>query len=230
LTAGEAQLVAALAEILGDSPEGLRRRILAVLSGETPSRSDYAAPRREERERRSVLENFKSLIASQYRDSAKAAQEFHSMTQQLANVTNERDRVINETHQLLVEPLAHETARELRGLREAASRRWSPMCDVHEMPVVPADGLPITNNRALPQESGVYFVWVGEVVVYVGESVNLSQRVVLSHPKVNAMAGEWASWVRCPYSDNFWWESFYIWLCRPERNLPSRFDRQIPNR
>jgi integrase len=90
-------------------------------------------------------------------------------------------------------------------------------------PVVPTDSVVATKDgNGLPNESGIYFVWSDEMVVYVGQSVNVSQRARFGHSCIRP--GDHISWLPCPKDHLNWAESFYIGLCRPIRNFGWRIE------
>jgi len=89
-----------------------------------------------------------------------------------------------------------------------------------------AEDYPCPPNPALftkkfaPEKSGVYFVWHGQLVVYVGESENMRQRTI-GHEKIQQ--GEMVTWIEYPAAERFYAENFYIGILKPIRNLPKRF-------
>ncbi len=89
---------------------------------------------------------------------------------------------------------------------------------VDEYPAVPPPMLNVGRIRqGIPEASGVYFVWEGDRVAYVGQSVNLSLRVTGSHG--NIFRGDKVSWLEFPLGQLNFAECFYIGTCRPIRNF-----------
>ena len=67
----------------------------------------------------------------------------------------------------------------------------------------------------VPNKSGIYFIWEGSVVAYVGQSKNLAQRL-FKHERLKR--GDKISYLCVDSSDLFYHEAFYIGVCRPWRN------------
>ena len=78
--------------------------------------------------------------------------------------------------------------------------------------------IPPPRKNAPPSEPGIYFIWDKEEIVYVGQSINLFQRLT-NHPrkkpwfKVSCVAYEKAML-------NFA-ECYYIGICKPRLNFSS---------
>lgn len=70
--------------------------------------------------------------------------------------------------------------------------------------------------------SGIYFLWNLGEVVYVGKSVNISNRLK-SHHVVNAEDD--VSWLKMSKNDIHLAELFYIWLLAPELNSETKLSR-----
>ncbi len=77
-----------------------------------------------------------------------------------------------------------------------------------------ADGL------GLPAESGIYFLWDGDTVVYVGRTSRLAGRVRLGWHHILKPSYR-VSWVTVHPDDIMYAECFYIGLLRPRRNFDS---------
>lgn len=69
--------------------------------------------------------------------------------------------------------------------------------------------------------SGVYFVWNGSSVVYIGSSTDLNNRVRTNHP--NIFKGDFITFAVLPPEEMMWVESAYIGLLRPKRNTPAHY-------
>ncbi len=75
-------------------------------------------------------------------------------------------------------------------------------------------------NIAIPAAPGIYFLWVGWTVVYVGQSINLRQRLVSSHHGFSD--GCRASFIEFPSDALNFAEAFYIGILHPVRNFGSK--------
>lgn len=73
-------------------------------------------------------------------------------------------------------------------------------------------------GTGLPKRPGVYFVWNNGIVVYVGLSECLKNRAVLGRHE-NIFDGDELSWLEWPSPDLKYAESYYIGICRPQRNF-----------
>lgn len=73
-------------------------------------------------------------------------------------------------------------------------------------------------GSGIPKRPGIYFVWSDKIVVYVGMSECLKNRVCLSHEKIRE--GDSVSWIEWPdVAGILFAESYYIGICRPCRNF-----------
>lgn len=89
----------------------------------------------------------------------------------------------------------------------------------HSYPNVPLPIFePTKYGEGLPTVSGVYFLWEGDRVVYVGQAVNLSSRVRLVGHHV-LRAEHKISFVFCDVSSLDFAECFYIGITRPRLNF-----------
>lgn len=87
-------------------------------------------------------------------------------------------------------------------------------------PDVPKDTIRITKlGDGVPSVSGVYFIWNNDTCEYVGQSINLSNRVRLSHQKVSIT--DRVSFLLFDTSELMFAESYYIGIMRPQRNFGS---------
>lgn len=82
-------------------------------------------------------------------------------------------------------------------------------------PDIPRDLFHIPGT--LPDRIGVYFVWMGLEIVYVGQSTCLQKRVTHSHAKI--FHGDKVTFVEFPASELCYAECYYIGVCRPRRNF-----------
>ena len=98
-------------------------------------------------------------------------------------------------------------------------------CELHQYALVPKPMVEASDLAdGVPDFSGIYFIWAGGKVVYVGQSVKLSGRCgIRYHDQI--FAGEMLSWVQEPLPRLNFAESFYIGILRPERNFGRRARR-----
>lgn len=76
---------------------------------------------------------------------------------------------------------------------------------------------PTVDGDGLPRSPGIYFVWNANRIVYVGQSIRISNRATLSHD--NIFAQDMLSWVECDEDELDFVEAFYIGVVRPWRNF-----------
>jgi hypothetical protein len=106
---------------------------------------------------------------------------------------------------------------ELKVLREQRARWSVGGMDVEPPPagsIVP----PVGGNveSALPHESGIYFVWRGDLIFYVGQSICLRGRCTASHPAIRT--GDLLSFLRFPVHLLDFKEWLYIGILQPPGN------------
>jgi hypothetical protein len=91
--------------------------------------------------------------------------------------------------------------------------------DYHGYPCVPKATTPAAKcNDDFPASPGIYFFWNGEVVEYVGQSINLSNRLKLGHHHV-LRTDHVVSFVSVNRPELTWAECYYIGLLRPQLNF-----------
>jgi len=137
---------------------------------------------------------------------------------------------INDAVSVLMSAREQIEKAEARGfVRAVRSLRRAYQCGVkqgEEYPVVPLPAVTIRkasfgryrDERMMPNKPGVYFIWKGETVVYVGTARMLCARVFGSHD--HAHDGEQCSWL--VFNDDtkrVCAEAWYIGLLQPERNV-----------
>jgi hypothetical protein len=74
------------------------------------------------------------------------------------------------------------------------------------------------DGKNLPASSGIYFLWEGQTCVYVGQSVNLQNRVRLSHDKARLIQTPRFTFLEFAAADLLYAECFYISLLKPSLN------------
>lgn len=99
----------------------------------------------------------------------------------------------------------------------AALQRVAIHLSEFQYPSVPEPFLnPTKQGDGLPNRSGIYFLWHEGAIMYVGQSVNLRNRVRLSHNQM--LPGDRVSFVEIDRGLLNYAEPFYIGLVRPARN------------
>ena len=77
----------------------------------------------------------------------------------------------------------------------------------------------------LPESSGIYFIWNGPCIDYVGRSINLKKRVRCTHPHFSQKAK--ISFLLFPLDELGWAECYYIGLARPKFNFYNEREKSI---
>jgi hypothetical protein len=76
---------------------------------------------------------------------------------------------------------------------------------------------PSDTGVGLPQTAGIYFLWAGEVVEYVGQSIKLCNRVRLGHDQLRK--DHLISFIELDPHELTWAECWYIGNLRPKLNF-----------
>lgn len=160
-----------------------------------------------------IPEHCKALLAASTVSDAKA------------KAVMEADAERKEMRQALADELKS-GRKKLRRLRKEVTRAEATLltaanrhCELHQFAKVPAPMVEASDfAEGIPDFSGIYFVWAGGKVVYVGQSVKLSGRCNLRHHG-RIFPGEMLSWVPEPSARLNFAECFYIGILRPERNF-----------
>jgi len=172
--------------------------------------------------------------------SSKAIKSLPGQHQRLTDIHNRlHERAINlrkREENLTAEAVAKKVVRKVRRdcgrktakkiaelqqlLRASKWREWMfqtndgyqdvppPMCSA------PSD----KHKTDVPAKPGVYFVWCGSVVEYVGQSVCLSNRANIANHQ-NIHDGDQLSWLEYPPGQLDFAESYHIGVCCPRRNF-----------
>jgi hypothetical protein len=122
-----------------------------------------------------------------------------------------REEIIERSNRIAARKIAKAVAREGEILT-----RWYEYPDIPGWTVVATSG----SLSKVPKTSGIYFVWDAVRCAYVGKSVNLRDRVNLSHKQINS--SDLVSWVCLDVEeekDLLYAESFYIGILAPHRNF-----------
>lgn len=91
-------------------------------------------------------------------------------------------------------------------------------CDYNYNPV-PTTVIPLEQLQDIdiPYGSGIYFAFSNNKVVYVGKSRNLASRIKPGHKKLKK--SDDIAWLKYPVRLLDFAESYYIGICKPERNF-----------
>lgn len=159
---------------------------------------------------------------------------FKDLNNQLCSVTNdifkikeklerysEPDEYLNEDAIALGEHVKNEWV------------RWKKRFLPSEYPDPPPGIIrPTTMGIGVPSTSGIYFVWENGDVVYIGQSINMSDRVRLKHDSI--LANDLLSFVPMGKDELDWAECYYIGILKPKRNFQNnpqdrnRIDLSLP--
>jgi hypothetical protein len=122
---------------------------------------------------------------------------------------------------------AKERLRRLKIECSRTSNRWKakaqPVIDEARAsrlyPDIPAPTIaPTRQAYGLPDSPGIYFLWKGDAIEYVGKSICLSRRLILgNHHVLNA--DHLISFLFMDSKELNWAECFYIGLVRPKLNF-----------
>jgi hypothetical protein len=147
----------------------------------------------------------------------------------LYRLSNRKTREWSETLKRERRKLAVElrSARQrLRQIESVESQRLRFLATVNAIsassgfPAVPTpqvDAAQITlTSTPLPEKSGIYFLWDGPLIAYVGRSTRLSMRLTVGHQQL--CTSDKISYLCIDKKELFYHEAFYIGVCRPWRN------------
>jgi len=98
-----------------------------------------------------------------------------------------------------------------KAIWDAFSESRNSICSQHSMPEVPAPDVKFEAE----DKPGIYFIWNGDSVCYVGKSISVKNRIK-SHGKKSYRSK--VSAIYCEEPEIHCWELFYIWLLRPPLN------------
>ncbi len=92
---------------------------------------------------------------------------------------------------------------------------------------------PTLEGIDLPETSGVYFIWDGSVVVYIGRTINFRQRLKLGSHHILEKK-HLISFLEFEKSELTWMECYYIGILRPFLNFGSngshnRYEKLLTN-
>lgn len=101
---------------------------------------------------------------------------------------------------------------ELRYMQKANLQ----ICNIKQVPV--GEIVPSSSGQGLPETSGIYFLYSGPIVVYIGKSKNLKARLKLNvHHTMQK--DDMISFIEVDEDELDFTESLYIGLLRPIRNF-----------
>lgn len=182
---------------------------------------------------REYLEGFKkaiALLAKSYLEhttllgSAKEAQRTVRTKKQELRKLNDalhasnEDKIKSEVQRRIRHFKLKATSEERRARK--AMYKALDMIKHRDYPRVPTEEYVHANatGEGVPEICGVYFVWEGDIVAYIGQSINLQKRLrTVGHNHVRD--GDRVSWLEFSEQDLDFAESFYIGICRPHRNF-----------
>jgi hypothetical protein len=173
---------------------------------------------------RIIPENCDRLLAASAVSDAKRK----ALAEAEAIVQTAKERaqaLLSETRRAVAKEMKSSRARlralkqELKAVEKALFPFVNSHCELNSYPVVPVSIVDATKRgEGVPDHSGIYFVWNGARVVYVGQSVRLSRRCLLGGHHA-LMPGDRISWVAIEPAHLNFAECFYIGLLKPERNF-----------
>ena len=121
-----------------------------------------------------------------------------------------------------------ELSRRMSAARAAAMTDLKALAPTHAVDLqalidgyesVPAPTItPHKEGQGLPEESGVYFLWDGGIVDYVGRANRLCARLKLGSHHV-LKDGHRISYILMPRRELTWAECYYIGITRPKQNF-----------
>jgi len=118
--------------------------------------------------------------------------------------------------------LAKERQKSTELERALSVARLQASCGNAEYPAVSMTFVdPSAHGKSLPPSSGIYFLWEGDIVKYVGQSVRLNNRLRLGHHHILS-AHHRISFVPIEVRMLDWAECHYIGLLRPSLNFGRR--------
>lgn len=79
---------------------------------------------------------------------------------------------------------------------------------------------PLDNGFNLPASSGIYFIWDGDKIVYIGKSINLAKRLKIGHHHILEKNHK-ISFLLFDKEFLTWAECFYIGIAKPYKNFGS---------
>lgn len=167
-------------------------------------------------------------LADELRDGRRVAREIRR--------TNEN---AEERARAIVQEKAREMRRALAGRLASGRRRLAAInaaiaevspklterglalqqVDASGYPEIPDPSIsPHKEGEGLPESPGIYFLWDGNGIYYVGQSIKLSQRLRLGHHHILS-ANHRISFVHIERQQLTWAECYYIGLVRPKGNF-----------
>ena len=118
--------------------------------------------------------------------------------------------------------VSRDSLRKLRSAIKAESRAAAEVAMAsygHSYPPVPPPELaPTKMGDGLPDHPGIYFLWEGETIDYVGQSICLCGRLKLGSHHV-MQPHHRISYVYCERHALSWTECHYIGLAKPKKNF-----------
>jgi hypothetical protein len=141
----------------------------------------------------------------------------HIARKTLSDELRDGRRRLREIHQRIEHELANVASAIERAYEKAVGTYSTELAKSNYPEVPPPFFAPSAEGDGIPSIPGIYFLWDGETIVYVGQSVNLNQRVRLGHWRLRP---EYKISI-LPIDKFFltWTECYYIGLVKPEKNF-----------
>ena len=114
--------------------------------------------------------------------------------------------------------ISHQTDKELAEKFKIQWLKWKNRFSLADYPDPPPGFVkPDPDGIGMPDYSGIYFVWENDIVVYVGRSIQISNRVRLdNHQNINK--SDLLSFLPFNIDELMYAECFYIGLLKPVKN------------
>ena len=172
-----------------------------------------------------LLVSVKSASLNKHRDLLKVSRQ--KLANHLRSARQKLRKLRLEVHEWqdrisVLERRFAELEAEVGRLNMIAAKGYDPLCVNYNVPSVPGPSIKaaelfiMNGNSPVPAQAGIYFIWENGRVVYVGQSINLANRLTDSHNKLRKTDG--IGFLLVERKDLNYIEALYIGICRPERN------------
>lgn len=105
-------------------------------------------------------------------------------------------------------------------VREWNQRHLFEQCEYYQFRPPPEPMVAASSTGAdIPEAPGIYFVWNGGQIVYVGRSASMHRRCRVGIKHHAVFAGDWVSWLEEPLFRLKFAEAFFIGMLHPTRNF-----------
>lgn len=165
----------------------------------------------------------RSLLADELRSSKNR---LRSLQWKIRNAEIEADRLVKEKEALMRKDIAQRLKSgraRLKSLQENYERHsmlWAESIEPkQEYPAIPLPQItPDKQGAGLPHAPGIYFLWDGDKIVYVGQARRLCERLRLGSHHVLAKNHRISFVFVKPHELN-WTECYYIGVAKPRLNF-----------